>query len=232
MGQVAYQAAVLADTPYIYSPFLEGGGANYADRSGNANNGNWTPGGGPFGHSPYRVTGPYDGAYGRMLIGGEGYAAALVAGPAPGTDNVSIEVWVKLLVGAGGKAWFIGNNNIGGYALLVYPNTQTFQGLCGGVAFLAVGAATLTLRQWFHLVMVRDAGTWKYYVNGALDTPNAGVTAPNAPTATSGGGDGALEYIVTSPAAYNTVLSPARIAAHYAAMFVHEPAGPQQVAPV
>lgn len=229
MGQVAYAAAVLADTPYIFGPFLEGGGATWADFSGNGQVGGWTPGGGHAGHSPYRCTGPGQGSYARYLIGGETWSAALTAGALP-VDNLTLELWFRLeQSGVNETAIYVGNGGADGYGLLVDGVGASFKGLLGGVGFLASSAATLAQNVWSMLTLRRSATVWSYLVNGAVDTANAGTTAPNAPSASIAGGSGTIQQIVCNPSLYTTALSNARIAAHYAAMLVPEPGGAQQL---
>lgn len=225
MGRPAYETAVLADTPFVWWECLEGGGGLWKDTSGGGLTGIMTV---DTGDSPYRCSGGGPGAYGREFQGGGTYSVNLPGGQP--TDNLALEVWVLVFTGAAvQQAVTIGNSALNGYSIMLdATGNHPFQGLCGGVAFLAPSAGTVTRNVWHHIVIERAAGTWKYYFDGALDTANAGIAAPAVPTSRIIGGDTTLNFIVSNAAFYQHTLGAVRAKAHYDAMVLAEAWAPQQ----
>lgn len=216
MGQTAYSSAVLADAPWTFYKLDEASGLPQ-DSSGNGRHigtidGSYT----------YRQAGPVAGTFGMLSADSSQLNGANAAPNA--VNNMSLEAWIKAgsAFGANNSALF----NVGpagtGFELWV-DTTLTFQvNVKAGPVAQLNSTAVLSTAVYRHVVIVRDATVWKYYVDGALDTANAGTTAPTDPSA---GGlqliqDLAATYssVWSNAAYYTTALSAARVAAHYAAM--------------
>jgi hypothetical protein len=138
------------------------------------------------------------------------------------TNNFACEAWIyptalpqnsalAIYVGTDAAGWGfgIGDGTGGSGSKLV--------GLYGTVAWLDSGT-TLSVNTWYHVVMTRDAGTTKFYVN-RVQSPNTFATTPNAPvTQTSVGAENGARYfkgVIDEPAVYNAVVSLATAQAHY-----------------
>jgi len=83
------------------------------------------------------------------------------------TDNVGMDAWVKsdLANKEGGVIAYnggLGNPNNSGFGLIQYGSTYT--GYVAGAAF--VGSTPVSTTAWTYLALVRDSGTWTFYVNG------------------------------------------------------------------
>ena len=99
------------------------------------------------------------------------------------TDNISMEAWVNW-DGQTGSTGILYNGNSGGngYGLMLFSDvSQNITILCGGVGFLT-SATALPTGGWHHIAAVREAGTWKLYLDGAQKALSASATAPNTPT--------------------------------------------------
>jgi hypothetical protein len=201
-----YAAAVSADNPVAYWPFDDTGGLP-RDRAANFH---MTASGGTI---TYRQAGPITGSFG---IRGTGGSAASFTTPVPAnpTNNMTLECWYlagatnanqSLLWGTGGNGFSIEG-----------ANTNKFHALVNGVTAQADCQATLSNAAYAHIVIVRSGTVWKYYVNGAVDTENAGTTAPTAPTGSvqvyAGAG---VDFTFSNIALYTTVLPASRIRVHY-----------------
>lgn len=107
------------------------------------------------------------------------------------TNNMTVEIWYRpdSLHGGGGGIWGNGNGAANGYTMDIPGTTNTgdlrFRGVAQSVAILAVSARSMIYKEWNHIIMLRNAGTWVYYLNGNLDTANAGASNPGVPTTTT-----------------------------------------------
>lgn len=210
MALAQYVAAVLASSPRAYWQMQEASG-NPQDSSGNALHMTSISAG-----ADYREPGPI-GAFAIRFTGGEGVSRATISTV---VNNFTLEQWVQVQVVTGNDMGLCANGNLGanGWGVLI-DTTRKFQYLAGGVALGANSALALTLSAWHHVAVVRRAGTWEYYVDGTVDTANAGTTAPNAPSGgtTAANGGSSLQAAYAHYAVYETALSAAAIAAHFAA---------------
>src|SRR5437773_1328746 len=60
--------------------------------------------------------------------------------------------------------------------------TFRYQVVSGGVYKVGTkSVTTLPGKGFLHLVVLLRAGTWEYYINGAVDTANAGTDIPDTP---------------------------------------------------
>ncbi|MFN8222177.1 MAG: LamG-like jellyroll fold domain-containing protein [Gaiellales bacterium] len=158
------------------------------------------------------------------------------------TSNVSLEAWVyyggccnNTSTGAGPVVLYNGHSGANGFGLL-YSSGGGWA--CGAAAqlYVLLGGITcngdgpggvLPANQWAYLVVTHSAGNvWRIYVNGVKTAEATGQPAPNA--ITSGGtaigdefdgtgGSGQFQGRIDEVAVYNTALTPAQIAAHFAA---------------
>lgn len=214
MGQAAYTSAVLADTPFCFYKFDEASG-NPQDSSGNARHITSTDG------SPtYQQAGPMTGgSFSIRSVNSHQFNRSPSSTSA--TNNMTVEFWVKadVFLANDQRIWNVGNASTG---FSVFVDTDlTFQVKLSAGSGTAMSNSTgaLSAAAFRHIVITRDAGTWKYYIDGSLDTANAGTAAPANPTAQPmqwnqdfGANQG--QYI-SNGAYYTTALSAARVLAHY-----------------
>lgn len=135
-------------------------------------------------------------------------------------NNLTAEMWIALLGGSGSSRQFYGwdGSGFGGFYLTT-NSAGAWRAVIGGTGSLLSIAANALTGSYCHLVVVRDAGTWKYYFNGALDTANAGSATPSTPSVLTffGANDGSLQVRMAHVAMYERVLSADEIKAHYEA---------------
>lgn len=96
------------------------------------------------------------------------------------TNNFSAGIWINVHATVGSTEEILGqgyplhgSNN--GWGLLIV--SSKFNIMANGVAYAA--NSTLSVDTWYFLALVRDAGNWKLYVNGLLQTAT-GSTAPGS----------------------------------------------------
>lgn len=161
------------------------------------------------------ITGPRLYSFGSA--GGWDMATTAVATTV--TDNFSIEMWIKLVTPYvtlnDQNVIYNGSGGSDGWGVLFDAN-DTFQYLAGGVA---VGASSSAISRdaWHHIVVVRDAGTWKYYIDGAIDTASAGTHTPNTPTGTVETSASAIQRRYCHIAIYDVALTATDVSDHYTA---------------
>lgn len=216
---LTYAQTVLADSPVGYWKMDEASG-NIADSSGNAQT--MTVSGTPT----YRATGPGTGNFGVTFVSA---SSQVFTRTDAGTsvfdtgDTFSLEVWYKrsavqgvvqtfLCKGTNTWRFYIGTDN-----KLNLDKTNA-----AGSLVKSSGAITDTTT-WHHCVVTKTGATRAMYLDG-VDVSAVGVDA----TMVDGNGDmlianGAaagqfLDGSLSHVAVYNTALSAARVAAHYAAM--------------
>ena len=223
MALAEYVAAVLADAPVCFYKLDETSG-NPADSSGNGNNITSVDGA-----PTYRQAGPLPGSFSIRTAD----SSQLNRTPTPSVvvNNFTMEAWVKLggAVGANDSGvWNVGSAGSNGWRLVLDTN-GTFQVIVNPATALANSAGVLTAAGFRLITIVRRAGTWEYWLDGAADTANAGTTAPGAPGANSmqWAQDLAANYQTfwSLGSFYATALSAARIAAHYSAALASDAAG-------
>lgn len=222
----SYAMEVLDDTPVAYYPCQEFAGMLKDIASGYHMEDFFYDG--SINHMPYyRLDGPLTSACDKA-IGDLAAVAPNFIRLEPiitSVDDFTIEAWVYPATADASYAIFyngyVGND---GYGM--------FLGKTGGSLYLrgAIGsggtpdsADAVDVDEWSHLVVQRDSGTWRFYINGAA-SGTGGTTAPSTPTsdATYGGaaihcGADANGWKAAHIAFYDSVLSSGRIAAHYAA---------------
>jgi len=210
-----YVTAVLADGPLALYKCDDLSGL-LQDSSGNGNH--MTTSTNPTGKA-YRMAGPFEGAYGvQLTTGGSNFTRAVLT---TALDNWALELWFCKIAEGGDDTILLNGTRAGaGYGIDLATGTTKFRCLMGGVAFLASSAgsySTFPPLVYKHIVVTRESGTTKYYLNGALDT-TAAATAPNAPATKSQiGSDGAIAGVVSMCAFYNIALTSTKVTAHFAA---------------
>ena len=207
----AYVAAVLADSPLGFYQLDETTGLAQ-DSSGNAAHMTATAGT----TKGYRVEGPMPGAFGIYMIGGASFSRAVLT---TAVNNWTLEVWAKIVATGGDDTVLLnGVRASSGYSLDIIDATKHLRALYGGVAFQRTSTGAIVVNDWTHLAIVDRASALEYYVDGVLDSTGAETAAPNAPATKSQiGSDAAVSCALSMAAFYNTPLTAARIAAHFAA---------------
>ena len=223
-----YATQVLADSPRGYWRLNETGGSTAIDSSGNGLNGTYV------GTPTLGTTGATTGT--AMTLAGDSPAASYVQVPHNSllaiTGDITMEAWVNLT--ASSNYWWILFKGITGNPSSYswrFDNTETRATAYIGDGSTQMplraagdGSANVTLSTWAHVAMtITAAGASTAYLNGV-----AVGTDANALTRTDDGGplfigtrngdfltgfNGSLDEV----AVYASVLSPSRIASHYAA---------------
>lgn len=143
----------------------------------------------------------------------------VMSGPAASStlNNMSIECWVRPIQAntSGHPLFSHGAPGSNGYEIETLTATaHTFRPFLGGVGNLGTHGTPLSWREWNQIVLVRDAGTWILYLNGAGAT-TVGSAAPTAPSVMQlqASGSGANHFKRLS--IYDRVLSPIEIMERY-----------------
>lgn len=208
----AYIKAVMADTPKAFWPMQEESGLP-SDISGNSL---------PFTSKKrqpvYRRPGPFGSDYSIHMAANTGLIRSTPVSTA--TNNISHEFWIYIeeLGGSSTNSVFLNGNGSTGFGADLLTSGK-FQGFCEGVAGLSQSTTAMSAGSWYHWVFVRDAGTWVYYVNGAVDVANAGTNTPNVPSGTTKVGNPSNNdtsiYRIAYVAFYESALSSTQVANHY-----------------
>jgi len=228
----AYVTAVLADSPAAFWELQDASG-DPADSSGHGHN--MTAVTGPL---AYLDPGPFGSDY-SIRFGD--LAAATQASFDFSVNNISMEAWIQIVAAGSNFKGPFGNNAPSKGWDVDLTSTRHVTVVCQGVAIEASSVAALPeptspakpylpilgvgggggIAAWTMVTVVRAAGTWKYYINGSLDTANAGTATPNAIDGTctcgianaTGHGDQRFAYV----SYYTSALSATQVAAHWSA---------------
>jgi hypothetical protein len=213
---MSYASVVLADSPEAFWQMNESSGFPQ-DSSGNGNHMTSVSAGGAV----YSEPGPFGGAPSIKLPGGVNFQKG-----SPVTtvvNNFSLEMFF-LFSDAVDNDRILYNGDLDsdpGWGIDYQLSGSKIRALYGGVAWETESTASVDDAPdplWHHIVSVRDAGTTKYYFDGALDTANAGVDAPNAPATNCFiGSTSAVTGWYSMCAIYDTVLSAGQVLAHFEA---------------
>ncbi len=132
------------------------------------------------------------------------------------TNNLTMEGWVNLTSSLGSnRALFDCGGSLVGNAVIMTSATH-YAVVIQGVAIAANNTTVLTTGVWYHIVVTKDAGTWKYYLNGAGDNVSAGTQNPQPNTGKMGlGGADVQVFDWAHFAYYETALSSTQALAHY-----------------
>ncbi len=213
----AYMAEVLADSPVAYYRMGEPSGSVIDETGGSS--------GSVVGTATRDVSGVPAADDGAIDFAATGYVSIphqskLNLGDGP----LSLELWIKItaLPPGGGEAKLIDKGGSGAYQVLLADNGQVPLSKAG-VAEIGKSTTTLSVGPWHHIVITKNGSTTKIYLNGVdrsgtmtdqtlTDTTGALILGRNRNTVNDPF-NGAMDEV----ALYNSVLSPTRVAAHYAA---------------
>jgi PKD repeat protein len=216
-GPGGYQAAVTGDNPVGY--WRLGGTGTTAGAvvgaDGTVNGGVTAIAG--------ALAGDTDGA--RSFNGSSGYVSVPSSPALNTTGDLTIEAWVRPSVVHGGVVVQKGGAN--GYSVWQYRLGMTSGGQWRGTVFVGSQALAVTapgqaaLNTWTHLVLTRDSGTLRMYVNGSLASSAAAAGVLNSTGsifAIGRSGASATSYFnggIDEVAFYGQAISAAAVAAHY-----------------
>jgi Concanavalin A-like lectin/glucanases superfamily len=208
-GVGGYDPAILADAPVAFWPLNELAGPDAVDATGHGNACTYSAG------ITYGQTGIGDGET-AVSIAGAGSAAGgtgLILGDGP----LTLEAWVKQ--SGGGGNYGIISKSTGAYYLRISGNKLDF--LASQTADIVQSTITLDTG-WHHVAATKTGATVKLYIDGNDVTGTVVNHALGNGGALSlasdlGGGSEKFSGSIAKIAAYNVVLTPTQIAAHYAA---------------
>lgn len=136
-------------------------------------------------------------------------------------DNISISCWVNISsTSISGSFFRVGTSGINyGWGIGIGGNEYRFNGndlilLCDGIVWNKFG--TIGSTGWKHIVVLRDAGTWKAYINGA-SFGTTFTTTPNSPDAFTyiGNDQGSFEEVVDEMAVWTRAITTSEITQLY-----------------
>ena len=224
---MSYASEILADSPVGFWELNDASG-NFVDSSGSGLAFDLTPVNSPT----YRVAGPItadpNGAAGFASASSQ-YASHVLNSHFLAVDNFTVEMFIyNITTGRDSVFLTLGDDNVRGYELELNNNTggNKLSIRVMGVADIGEFTTALSINTWYHVVFQRAATAWKLYINGTQDTSQSSSITPGTPLATD---TLSIATIFSRPTAhpingrmayvayYNTALSSARIAAHYAA---------------
>ncbi len=166
--------------PVAHWKMDEGTGQSANDISGNNNTGTLGANSSPGSDDPTWA----NGKYGKALSfdGSNDYVktSSIVT---TAINNITLSAWIKWNGNTGSNQRVISNgvSPTNGYDLFLNSTDgNNIQVVANGVEF-AKSTITPTVGQWQYVSAVRDAGTWKIYLNGVILTV-IGNPTPNSPT--------------------------------------------------
>ena len=198
--------------------FDEGSGQTAYDASENGNNGTLGASTATGSDDPKWGSGKNGG--GMVFDGVDDYVD--VGGPViTAIDNITISAYVKWNGTTGDSQHIITNGNTGssGYALRIRgDNNDKISILSGGVAY-ANTDITFTAGQWQYVVIIRDSGVWKIYLDTILLSLSSNPTPIIPTTGTFIGSNQSFEKIfngtIDDVRIYNRALSADEVRYHY-----------------
>ncbi len=126
-------------------------------------------------------------------------------------DNVTLSCWVKLNSLSQNSIIF-GNGNPGsnGFFLSISNGSgstgSNLVGFCGGIAFLNTGYSFPSTGVWYHIMMIRDSGTWRIYLNNS-QKGSTWSTTPNIPSGNGMIGDSGFNGSIDEVGIWNRALT-------------------------
>jgi hypothetical protein len=215
----AYATAVLADHPVAYWRLGDSGSIARDElgmHDGNYNAGVTTGVAGALVDDPDHAA-DFDGVTGEVTT--------TTGISFPGTAPFTLEIWVNEATGPFYRHYLTceprgGNKPLQGYALFENGSGAQFERIATPTAFDQTNVAAFANNRWTYVVGVYTGTSVELYVDGMLpDSQPAPDVADDyaAPILIGANSDGALFTGTLDEAAiYDSALSPARIAAHYA----------------
>jgi Concanavalin A-like lectin/glucanases superfamily/Putative Ig domain len=209
-GRDSFEDEILADNPDGYWRFNEPVGRIAYDISGHHYHGSYTP----TGVTRAQVGGLSDADYAVTLDGSNGSMNA----PLAITADVSIEIWAQTTTVAGSPMlWRTGANGVGP-DLFFYNGKISLNTWNADANSFCNMPAAVTDGQFHQYVVTIDsvANDAKLYFDGAL-CGTATYRNASAPSITFSSGLGLYEWNgkIDEAAVYSTILTPARVLAHY-----------------
>jgi len=193
-----------------YYPF----NGNASDESGNGNNG--TVNGAIL--TQDRL-GASNSAY---SFNGSSSAITFASLPLTQVDNWTLSAWVSpASLNQAGMAVSVGFDNAlygDGYSFGFEVGDSTWRGLFSGVSWTSSGYSVPDMNRWYHMVMLRQAGTTKFFVDGT-QTANTYTVTPRTPTSFTIGAQNGHRFFngqVDDIRIYNRALSPSEVQQLYA----------------
>lgn len=214
-GAVDFIAAINADSPKAFYKCQEASGTIVDSVSGGSQSLSNL-----FGTIAYQQPGPMGDYSIRFNTTGNAFsnaAASLV------TDNFTFGFWGK--TGGGSisnsrRCLMNGNSGNRGWEIEVNLDGTFHYGNNAGASAGASSTGVLSASVFKLIHVVRRSGTWEYYLNGVLDTSNAGTDTPTASLTGDSVQLGAatdLDIYIAHAFIFESALSATRIAAHFAA---------------
>jgi lysophospholipase L1-like esterase len=217
-GAVSYATTILNETGLVaYWRLGESAGTTAVDAFGSHD--------GTIDGATLGVTGALNGdANTAMSFDGSNDRIKTAAVVLTATDNYTLEAWVKPASLSQSGFIVMNGGSDTGYGFGISNNgaaSDTLTGLFGGVAWATSGYSFPNTTGWYHVVMVRDSGTTKFYVNGT-QTPTTHGFTPSTPTTHTSIGNRHPGFeadhfngLIDEVAIYNVVLTPTQIQDHY-----------------
>lgn len=213
MSAAAFIAAINADSPKAFYKCQEASGTIVDSVSGGGLNLSNL-----FGTIAYQQPGPMSDFAIRFNTTGNAFSNNA---PSLATDNLTFGLWAKPGGGSisNGRRLFIGSGSgARGWEIHLDLDGRFRYSVDGGAidGALSVGALSSSAFKLIHIV--RRSGTWEYYLNGALDTSNAGADTPTAPLVgdiAQLGATADLDIYIAYAFVFESALSASRILAHY-----------------
>jgi hypothetical protein len=224
---MSYRSAVLADSPLHFWDLQEPSSSTASDYGSTAHNGTYTN----AGSITRGVAGPTSGDIAstfKRVAGQDGYVDIPDAADLDIVGDLTLECWASF--GSVSVSTVMFDKGGTGSANVPYGFRVNTSGLLEhyyGEAAAArtrqiVSGPTLSINTYYHVAMTRNGTTITFYVNGVSYTASntyGTAAGANASTAHLGSKVSSAEGDVTMAyaAMWNTALSGAQIAAHYAA---------------
>ena len=218
-----YESTVLADAPEIYWRMNEASGAtSVVDSSGNG----WTGTVEGTGTITMELASPVPtGLTAFSFDGSNDYLE--VDEPVIYQENpFSFEAWIWLSTAGMGTLrtiWQMRQSSGVINPRIFYVRTTNKLGVADSSQnWVNEDTTTLSAETWYHVVAVSDGTNIKFYINGTLSSSAANIVTFETTQATgsvrlSTNGADAFDGRIDEVAAYQSVLSPARVLAHYQA---------------
>ncbi len=210
----SYAMEVLSDTPFCYWQCQDTSG-DMTDSAGLGHDKPLT-----FSSNPptYRVTGPLTSACDKAMSRSAETLAIHFPIIDTSVDDISFEMWIYRgeASSADREIWRNGAADTNGWGVYLKPTGEFYYITSAGN--VGSDSTALTQYDWSHIVVVRDSGTWSYYINGSVDVSNAGTDTPSTPaSANTFMNVGKTCEMWAHVAYYTTALSSTQVADHYAA---------------
>jgi len=208
-----------------FHKFLEEGLVAYYPLNGNANDasGNWNNGR-VVGAKPCRDR--FGKANAAFRFNGVGNYISFTSVPLNKFDNWTLSAWINpssinqyaMVVCLGFDDGNIGDGFAFGMTLGSFNPGNHLTGVLGGVKWIPTEYTFPSPDVWYHVVMLRNDGVTKFFVNG-VQTANTESSTPLAPTAFTIGSASGIRFfkgMIDDVRIYNRALSASEIKAIYA----------------